>query len=108
MDNMKYLVFMWVIAFVCIIIGIYAMKSKKPVRLYTSTPVLPEHVTDVKAYNHAIGKMWCLFSIPLWMAGIVDLCFPAAAIIIFGLLCIVGIGGTVWYYHIIEEKYMMK
>ena len=55
-----------------------------------------------------MGKMWCVFSIPLWVGGIVEFLLPAASILILALACTVGIGLVVWRYHKIEEQYTIK
>lgn len=108
MGNMRYLILMWGAALILVILGIHALRSEKPVTLFTGSPVMEDHVTDVKAYNRAVGKMWCLFSIPMWIAGIIEFWYPAASVVFFAVFCIAGVGGAVWGYHKIEEKYMIK
>lgn len=52
--------------------------------------------------------MWCVFSIPMFVGGIVEFILPISSILILLLTCTVGIGFVVWYYHKIEEKYFVK
>lgn len=70
MDNLMYLIVMWVAAILFIIIGIYAMNRKKPMWLWSGSQISESNINDVKAYNRAIGKMWCVFSIPMFVGGI--------------------------------------
>ena len=96
---------MWAGALLLVGIGIYVMKREKPMRLWTDVKVSADEITDVKAYNRAIGRMWCLFSIPLWIAGVVELWYPVFAIVFFCLMCTAGIGYCAWSYQKIEKKY---
>ena len=108
MDNLMYLIVMWIAAILFIIIGIYAMNRKKPMWLWSGSPISESDINDVKAYNRAIGKMWCVFSITMFVGGIVEFILPISSILILLLTCTVGIGFVVWYYHKIEEKYFVK
>ena len=108
MDNIMYLIVMWAAPVIFIIIGIYAMNRKKPMWLGAGSPISESNINDVKAYNRAIGKMWCVFSIPLFVGGIVEFILPIYSILILALTCTVGIGLIVLYYHKIEEKYFVK
>lgn len=108
MDNIRYLIAMWAAALLFIAIGIYASSRKTPMWFWTGYSIPTDKVTDLKAYNRAVGKMWCLFSIPLWISGIIELFLPEMSIIIFAFNCSICIGGPVWYYHKIEEKYIIK
>ena len=105
MDNIIYLIIMWATAIIFIVIGVYAMNKKKPMWLWAGSRISESRINDVKAYNRAVGKMWCAFSIPFFISGIVEYFLPIFSIIILALTCSVGIGGIVWYYHKIEEKY---
>lgn len=108
MDNIFYLILMWAGALVCVIIGIYATKRKKPMWLWTGSKITEDKVTNVSEYNRANGKMWCCFSIPLWICGVLEFFSPVFSLVFFALTCTVGIGGIVWCYHKIEEKYILK
>lgn len=83
-------------------------EQKKPMWLWSGSPISESDINDVKAYNRAIGKMWCVFSIPMFVGGIVEFILPISSILILLLTCTVGIGFVVWYYHKIEEKYFVK
>ena len=108
MGNILYFIIMWAAAILFIIIGIYAMNRKKPMWLWTGSQIPELKIKDVKAYNRAVGKMWLLFSILFFTGGIVEFLLPLFSIILFAFTCTVGIGGIVWRYHKIEEKYFIK
>lgn len=108
MDKILYFIIMWVTAILFIIIGIYAINRKKPMWLWTGSQIPESKIKDVKAYNRAVGKMWLIFSILFFIGGIIDFFSPLFSIILFAFTCIVGIGGIVWCYHKIEEKYYIK
>lgn len=107
-DNITYLLIMWVAAFFFVVIGIGAARREEPMWLWSGSKIPADSVSDVKAYNHANGKMWCIFSIPLWIAGIVEFLSPLLSVLFLILACTFGIGGIVWYYHKLEEKYIIK
>ena len=108
MDSIKYLMVMWIVAVIFIVIGIYVMSRGKPMWLWAGSKISESEINDVKGYNQAVGKMWCVFSIPMFVGGIVEFILPISSILILLLTCTVGIGFVVWYYHKIEEKYFVK
>lgn len=55
------------------ILGVYALLVKHPVTFLGGKKIDPSKVSDVRKYNLANAKMWLLFSIPFWLAGIVGL-----------------------------------
>ena len=48
MDNLMYLIVMWIAAILFIIIGIYAMNRKKPMWLWSGSPISESDIKDVK------------------------------------------------------------
>lgn len=57
-----------VCAGIFLIIGVVSYKSEKEAGFFTG--VNPPKMNDVKAYNHAVGKLWFVFSILYESAGI--------------------------------------
>ena len=106
--NIIYLIIMWGGGAAFLIIGAYAMRRKKPMWFSIGPNTAKGKIKDIPAYNKALGKMWCLFSIPLWISGIITFFFPAASIIVFAVFCILGIGAVAWWQSKIEEKYITK
>lgn len=105
---MRYLVVMWIGGAVFFLAGICMMKSKKPVRLSLYTEITQDMVSDVSAYNKEVGKMWCISSVVLFAGGIVEAFNPAFSLLIFALICTLGVGVSVWRQSKIEEKYLTK
>ena len=108
MENIKYIIIMWAASIIFIIIGVYAMNRKKPMWFWTGSRISESRINDVKAYNRANGKMWCAAAIPFFISGIAEFFSPVLSIKILALTCTVGIGGIVWCYTKIEEKYFIK
>ncbi len=48
-------------------IGISSFKADKPVGFWANAKT-PE-IEDVKAYNRAVGKLWCVFAVVLALLG---------------------------------------
>lgn len=96
-------ILMAIIGFLCAvmfsIMGIRAFLAKKPVNFWAGTKVKPEEVSDVRGYNRANGKMWLIFSIPFWIAGVAGLfndVSPAASYIFLIALILGGSVGIYW------------
>ena len=73
MDNLILPIIMIPSSLLFTCIGIYAWKRKKPMWFWAGDTVCEEDITDVRAYNHANGMMWIVFSLPLWIGTIVGL-----------------------------------
>lgn len=88
-------------------LGIYAFNAKKAVRFWAN--VKPTPIDNIKAYNKAMGKLWCVFAAVFIFLGLPLLGGQNSPMILFsviGLLieCIfVMVIGTN-----IENKYRKK
>lgn len=90
-----------------IALGIYSFKAKKAVGFWANAETLP--MENVKAYNKAMGKLWCVFAAILILLGTPLLAGQNSALVIFSILGIVlEMIGTMIVYTYIEEKYRVK
>lgn len=87
--------------------GIYSFRAKKEVGFWANAETLP--MKNVKGYNKAMGKLWCVYSVIFILLGLPLLAGQNAAIIVVSVLGIVFemLGAMVVYLHI-EEKYRKK
>lgn len=90
--------------------GIYAFRSKKavPFGFWVNAEVFA--VKDVRAYNRAVGKLWCVFGVILAFLGIPFLKGQNSPYAILSILGIVveAIAAMVVYVVVIEKKYRKK
>ena len=88
-------------------LGIYSFKAKTPVGFWANAETLP--IEDVKGYNKAMGKFWCVYSVIFIPLGLPLLAGQNSAVIVISVLGIMFemIGAMVVYLHI-EEKYKKK
>lgn len=91
-------------------LGIYAFVSKREVAFgfWANAKMFP--VNDVKAYNRAVGKLWCVFGIVFILFGIPLLKgqnSPAIIISVLGIMIEVIITMVV-YTVVIEGRYRKK
>ena len=86
-------------------IGIYAWNRKKPMWFYTGTEVKETEISDVRAYNHANGVMWIVFSLIFWASTFLGLWKELAGGILLLVACIPGVVGLVLAYRHIYKKY---
>lgn len=89
-------------------IGIYAKNCQKPMWFWSGTEVDPTTITDVVQYNRENSRMWKLYSLWYFAAGVVAIFNHIAAVVLLVLSCTVGIVILVATYHKIHEKYKVK
>lgn len=93
-----------------IILGIYARTSKREVAFgfWTNAETFP--VNDVRAYNRAVGKLWCVFGVIFAILGIPLLAGQNTSYIIFSILGVMAeaIVAMAVYVTVIEKKYRKK
>lgn len=88
-------------------LGIYSFRAKKAVGFWANAETLP--MEDVKGYNKAMGKLWCVFSVIFIVLGLPLLAGQNSALVIMTILGIVfEMIGTMIVYLRIEEKYRVK
>ncbi len=88
-------------------LGIYSFKAKKPVGFWANAEIPP--MKDLKGYNKAMGKFWCVYSVIFIPLGLPLLAGQNSAVVVISVLGIMFemIGAMVVYLHI-EEKYKKK
>lgn len=93
-----------------VVLGIYSFLSKKEVAFgfWANAETFP--VNDVKAYNRAMGKLWCVFGVVLAVLGLPLLKGQNTAFILLSVLgvmaeAIITMGV---YTTVIEKKYRKK
>lgn len=89
--------------FVCL--AIYACLSKKPVGFWANADVF--EVSDIKKYNHAVAKLFCIFGIVLIILGIPLLAGQNSGWILLSVagVMIESIVAMAVYSLVIEKKY---
>ena len=86
-------------------IGIYARKRKQPMWFWSGSTVEESEIADIPAYNRANGRMWIIFSLPLWLSTLLGLWSEVAASILLTAGFVVGLPLLVAAYRRIYEKY---
>lgn len=93
-----------------IVFGIYAMHAKRavPFGFWANAEVF--EVNDVRAYNRAVGKLWCVFGAVFVLLGLPFLGEQNSPYCIFSILgCMAeAIVAMVVYVTVIEKKYRVK
>lgn len=101
---------MLIISIGFIAIGIYIIKSKKakPFGFWANAEA-PE-VTDVTAYNKALGKLWIIFGVGFAVDGLPLLAGQNSPLILISVVgaMFLAIGVMVYYTLAIESKYKRK
>lgn len=93
-----------------VVMGIYDMTSKKekPFGFWANAEVAP--IEDVKGYNRALGKLWCVYGVLFTLIGLPLLNGQNAGLLIMTMLgtMFLSIGAMVTYVVGIEPKYRKK
>lgn len=101
----------WLVTALCFIgLGVYNFfsKRKSAFGFWANAKVFP--VTDVKAYNRALGKLWCVFGIVFALLGLPLLGGQNSPYILLSVLgaMLEAITAMVVYVTVIEKKYRKK
>ena len=90
--------------------GIYCLNSKKakPFGFWANAEVVP--VDDVKGYNRAMGRLWCVYGVLFILIGLPLLDGQNSGLMIITMLgtMFISIGAMVTYVVGIEGKYRKK
>lgn len=90
--------------------GIHAIFSRRavPFSFWANAEVF--EVNDVKAYNSAVGKLWCVFGAVFVLLGFPFLTGQNSPYVIISILgCMAeAIGAMIIYVTVIEKKYRVK
>ena len=93
-----------------VVMGIYCIKSKKAKAFgfWANAEVIP--VEDVKGYNRALGKLWCVYGILFTIIGLPLLSGENSGMMIITMLgtMFISIGAMVAYVVGIESKYRKR
>lgn len=83
-------------------------KSAKPFGFWANAEVA--QMRDVKGYNRALGKLWCVFGVLLILIGLPILLGEKSAGVIITILgtMLLSIGVMIVYVVVIEPKYRKK
>lgn len=91
-------------------LGISAFLSRKevPFGFWANADVFP--VEDVKGYNRAVGKLWCVYGVVFVLLGTPLLGVQNSALILLSVVGMMaeGIAAMVIYVTVIEKKYRKK
>lgn len=88
-------------------LGIYAILAKKAVAFgfWANAKMFP--VENVKGYNRAVGKLWCVFGVAFALLGIPLLPGQNSGYIVITILgsLLEAIAAMVVYVTVVERKY---
>lgn len=68
MENIIWYVIMIPCSLILTAIGVFAWNRKKPMWFWIGNEIKESEISDVRAYNHANGLMWGLYSLVFWAA----------------------------------------
>ena len=105
MENIIWYIIMVPCSAVFTIIGIYAWNRKKPKWFWSGSTVEETEIADIPAYNRANGRMWIVFSLPLWSSTFLVMWNEVIALILIAADCMIGLPVLMVVYKRIYAKY---
>ena len=89
-------------------IGIFSFRAKKAVGFWANAEMF--EVNDMKGYNHAMGKLWCVFGIVFILLSTPLLDGQNSPLVLISIVGIMveTIVIMVIYTQVIEKKYRKK
>ena len=105
MDNLIWYIIMIPCSALFSGIGVYAWNRKKPMSFWSGTSVSESEISDIRAYNHANGIMWGVYSLPYWAAAFAGIWSSVAALVLIAAACLIGLPMLVVTYRRIYNKY---
>lgn len=107
MGKFIFLLCTWGCALLFIVIGLYARTRKDPMWFWSGSTVSPYSIKDIHAYNQANCIMWCTYSVPYWISGLISLWKLIIAVVLLLASCTIGIIILIRAYEKIEQKYRL-
>ena len=105
MENIIWYIIMVPCSAVFTIIGIYAWNREKPMWFWSGSTVEETEIADIPAYNRANGRMWIVFSLPLWLSTFLGLWNEMIALILLAVDLVIGLPVLMIVYKRIYAKY---
>lgn len=72
---------------------------------WSGSSVKENAISDIRAYNHANGVMWIVYSLVLWAASLAGFWNGTAALTLIILAMVVGLPALMMVYQRIYKKY---
>ncbi len=89
-------------------IGLFALKSKKPMRFWSGEEIGEENITDVRAFNRASSAMWICFSAVFWAGAFLGFSGSEAAGWVTLAGCLAGIPLLLFLHGRICKRFKKK
>ena len=105
-------IIMWLVSFGCAIlffsIGVCARRMRKPMWFWSGCEVSVSQITDIKGYNAENARMWQLYSLWYFAAGLAEIWSTILALIFIVLSGTLGIAVLIMTYNKIYRKYAVS
>ena len=85
--------------------GLYTRRKKEPMGLNTGEVVPKDSISDVPAFNRAVGWMWIILGMVFIVAAVFAVWTVGAATVLMCAGVVIGIPGIVLGYKRIRKKY---
>ncbi|MFV0343374.1 MAG: hypothetical protein ACK5JH_10905 [Anaerocolumna sp.] len=104
-DNIIFATICWFCSMLFGLIAMWAFKRKSPMHFWSGSTVKTEEITDLTQYNRANGFMWTIYTICMFMTGVVSLFSLTIGTIMLVNVCVPGLIILIIAYNRIYKKY---
>lgn len=104
-ENIVLLVSIMPVVVIFLGIGIYSFKNNIPMHFWSGSIVEAKEITDIKAYNKAVGTMWIVYGLLYFISWIISNFSNEIGNILMGLLALPGVIVLILCYNRIYNKY---
>lgn len=106
MEKWILFVVFWICGAIFLGIGVYAWRLRdRPMNFWSGREVPRESITDLPAYNLAMGRLWGGYGVIYFITGLAAFCQPVAAVV---LTSAGGVALVLIYKKVIEKRYRAK
>lgn len=105
-----FLIFIYLFAFFCLIMGIYSNFNKKPAFfLFNKKDLKKENISNLKMFNLAVSILWLIYAVSFMVIGLIAYYYNMKLASILLIIYIVAISPILSYiYLIICNKYVKR
>ena len=86
-------------------IGYLNRKSDEPITFFSGDTTLKNRIGDIKAYNAAMGRMYCIYALVVLVTGLISFFNPEVAIVLLLIVCTLGLAVLYFKYKELLNKY---
>ena len=87
------------------LIGYLNRNSDEPITFFSGDTTLKNRIGDIRAYNAAMGRVYCIYALVVLVTGLISFFNPEVAIVLLLIVCTLGLAVIYFKYKELLNKY---